>query len=149
MNILRRSIGTGKMTVEWCSADISVSVWSMRSWRVVGVAAITLPASASFSAAWYSPSAWIPFARRSRPAPPPRGRPPLPPPLALRLGLAGDDPDHLRGQTHVAHLHDGHLNAPGLRRLVDDLLQPLVDLLPLAEQLVEVRLSEDAAQGGL
>src|SRR3990172_7505107 len=120
MNMLRRSIGTGKMTVEWCSADISVSVWSMRSWRVVGVAAITLPASASFSAAWYSPSAWITFARRSRsasawrglargggggggglllagprrfagPLVPARGGHPLPPPFALRLGLAGDD----------------------------------------------------------
>jgi hypothetical protein len=56
----------------------------------------------------------------------------LGPALPLGLRLAGHGADHLRGQSHVAHLDDGHLDSPGLGGLVDDLLQLLVELLALA-----------------
>ncbi len=70
----------------------------------------------------------------------------LGPPLALGLGLAGDRPLHLFGDLDVLDLDRGHLHAPGLGRLVDDLLQLLVEPLALGEQLVELGLAEHRAQ---
>jgi len=57
---------------------------------------MTAAAIASFSAARYSPSAWMTFARRSR----------------IGLGLPGDRPDHLLGQFHLLYLDQGDLHAP-------------------------------------
>ena len=70
-------------------------------------------------------------------------------PLALGLGLAGDRPLHLFGDLDVLDLDRGHLHAPGLGRLVDDLLQLFVEPLALGEQLVELGLAEHRAQRGL
>ena len=70
----------------------------------------------------------------------------LGPPLALGLGLAGDRALHLLGDFDVLDLDRGHLHAPGLGRLVDDLLQLFVESLALGEQLVELGLAEHRAQ---
>ena len=73
----------------------------------------------------------------------------LGPPLAFGLGLGGHGPAHRLGQLDVLDLDQGDLDAPGVGELVDDLLEPLVDLVALDQQLVQVDLAEDAAQGGL
>ena len=62
----------------------------------------------------------------------------LGPLLALGLGLAGHGPLHRVGQLHVLDLDDADLDAPRLCLLVDDLLEPLVDLVAVDEQLVQV-----------
>jgi len=66
----------------------------------------------------------------------------LGPLLALCLGLAGNGPLHGLGQLHVLHLHRADLDAPRLGLLVDDLLEVLVDALPLRKQVVEAVLTE-------
>jgi hypothetical protein len=79
-------------------------------------------------AAWYSPSAAITLARRSRSASAwPRHRAP-----------------HLLGQVDVLHRHLHDLDAPRIGVLVDDRLQVRVDLLALGEELVELGLAAHA-----
>ena len=56
-------------------------------------------------------------------------------PLAFGLGLARDGADHLLGQIHLLHFHHGHLHAPRRGVLVQDGLQPHVELFALAEQV--------------
>ena len=73
----------------------------------------------------------------------------LGPLLALRLGLLGHGPLHLLGQVHGLDGHLGDLHAPGVRVLVDDLLEHGRQALALGEELVEVGLPQDAAQRGL
>ena len=55
-------------------------------------------------------------------------------PLAFRLGLPRDGADHLLGQIHLLHFHHGHLHAPRRGVLVENGLQPHVELLALAQQ---------------
>lgn len=62
------SSGSGKTIVEPGLLLISVSAWSVRNCSVTGLGSITAAASASFAAAWNSPSALITFARRLRSA---------------------------------------------------------------------------------
>ncbi len=66
--------------------------------------------------------------------------------LALGLCLARHRPLHVGGDLDVLHLDDADLDAPGRRRLVDDPLQDLVDLVALGEQLVEHVLTEHRPQ---
>src|SRR5262249_9627658 len=70
-------------------------------------------------------------------------------PLALRFRLAGDGPLHLFGNVDLFDLDLGALDAPGLGVLVEDDLELGVHLFPLRENLVELELADDAAQGGL
>src|SRR5471032_1430610 len=70
-------------------------------------------------------------------------------PLALRFGLPGHRALHLRRQVELLHFHGSDLDAPGLGVLIEDLLQLLVDLLPLREQVVEVELAQSRTQGRL
>lgn len=67
-------------------------------------------------------------------------------PVALGLGLTGHRAPHDLGQFDVFDLDEGHLDAPRVGDVVDDALQPLVDLVPVDQQLVEIDLTEDAAQ---
>jgi len=64
-----RSMGTGKIVVEFFSEATSVNVCKNRSCSAVGCFSITSAACAA-SGGWNSPSAWITFARRSRSASP-------------------------------------------------------------------------------
>src|SRR5438046_2619505 len=66
-------------------------------------------------------------------------------PLALGLGLLGHRALHVLGQVDLLDLHGRDLDAPGLRVLVDDALELLVDLVPRREEVVELDLAEDAA----
>ncbi len=70
-------------------------------------------------------------------------------PLALRLGLAAHGTAHGFGQLDVLDLDQRDLDAPWVGEVVDDLLELLVDLVALDQQVVELDLAEDAAQGGL
>jgi hypothetical protein len=65
--------------------------------------------------------------------------------VSLGLGLAGHGPSHRVGQFHVLDLDQGDLDPPGVGQVIDDALQPLVDLVPVDQQLVQVDLAEDAA----
>ena len=69
--------------------------------------------------------------------------------LALGLGLAGHGALHALRDADVLDLDRGHLHAPRLGLLVDDLLQALVELLALGQQRVEVGPAEHRAQRGL
>jgi hypothetical protein len=73
----------------------------------------------------------------------------LGPSVAFGLGLAGHRAPHRLGQFDVLDLHHRDLDAPGVGDVVDDLLEPLVDLVAFDQELVEIDLAEDAAQGGL
>ena len=66
--------------------------------------------------------------------------------LALGLRLLRHGALHLGRQVDLLHLDQRDLDAPGLRVLVDDLLEARVQLLALGEQLVERRLAEHAPQ---
>jgi hypothetical protein len=67
-------------------------------------------------------------------------------PLALGLGRAGHRALHGLRDLDVLDLDHRHLHAPGLGLVVDDLLQVLVEALPLGQQLVEVGPSQYRAQ---
>ena len=66
----------------------------------------------------------------------------LGPLLALGLGLPRHRPLHRLRQLDILDLDHADLDAPRLGLLVDDHLQLLVDLLALAQQLIQVRLAE-------
>ena len=70
-------------------------------------------------------------------------------PLTFRFGLLGDYALHLLGKVHVFHLDRRDLHAPGLCLLVKDELELAVKLFPLGQQIIELTLAEDAAEGGL
>src|SRR5882672_8230492 len=65
-------------------------------------------------------------------------------PLALGLGLARDRPLHFLRQVDVLHLDGAHLDPPRLGVAVNHQLQLLVDLVPVREQLIQLRLAERA-----
>ena len=58
--------------------------------------------------------------------------------LTLGFRLAGHGALHGIGQFYVFYLNDADLDAPGLRLLVDNLLEFLIDLVAMDEQLVQV-----------
>jgi hypothetical protein len=70
-------------------------------------------------------------------------------PVALGLGLAEHRASHGLGQLDVLDLDEGDLDAPGVGDVVDDPLEPLVHLVQVDQQLRQVDLAEDAAQGHL
>ena len=57
------------------------------------------------------------------------------------LGLARHRALHVLGQIDVFHLDRRHLDAPGLRVLIEDLLQLLIQPIALRQQVVERRLA--------
>src|SRR3954470_20449528 len=74
------------------------------------------------------------------------GRDDLGAPLALGLRLARHRPLHLGREVDRLHLDGADLDAPGLGMEVEDLLQLLVDLLPLGEEIVELQLPEGGSE---
>src|SRR6185369_16212425 len=68
INAFMSSIGSGKMIVEFFSAEISVNVCMYRSCNVTGFSDMTIAASASLAEASSSPEAWMILARFSRSA---------------------------------------------------------------------------------
>ena len=60
-----RSMGTGRMMVEFWLTAISPIVWKSLSCNAVGLSSLSA-ACLRRSEAWYSPSAAMIFARRSR-----------------------------------------------------------------------------------
>src|SRR5215203_3719518 len=73
----------------------------------------------------------------------------LRPTLPLALGLPGHRPLHLRRDLYVLHLNHADLYPPGIGLPVYDPLQLFVYGFPVGQEVVEVLLAEDAAQGGL
>src|SRR5215211_77131 len=73
----------------------------------------------------------------------------LGPTLPLALGLASHRPLHILRDLYVLDLDHADLDPPGLRLLVDDLLELLVYSFPVGKQVVETLLTEDAPQGRL
>jgi hypothetical protein len=70
-------------------------------------------------------------------------------PVTLRLSLTRHGATHGLGQLDVLDLDEGDLDTPRIGDVVDDALKPLVDLVPVDQQFVQVDLDEDAAQLGL
>ena len=64
----------------------------------------------------------------------------LGPPFAFRFGLLGHRTLHAFRQLKILQLHHRHLDAPGLGLLIDNLLQAVIDLLPLRKQLIQIGL---------
>src|SRR6266567_2595526 len=73
----------------------------------------------------------------------------LRPLLALGLGLLGHGALHGARQLDVLDLDASHLDAPWLGLVVDDLLQLLVDDVPLRQQLVNGGLAQHRPKRGL
>ena len=69
--------------------------------------------------------------------------------LAFGLSLARDRADHLVGKIHLFHLDQSYLYAPRPSVLIERGLQLHVELLALAQQLVQFHLAQYAAQTGL
>ena len=69
--------------------------------------------------------------------------------LAFRLRLPADGALHLLRDIDLLDFHLRYLNTPGLGILVKDHLQLAVYLFALGEDLVELKLPDDAAQRGL
>src|SRR2546428_502846 len=67
-------------------------------------------------------------------------------PLAFGLGLPRHGPLHLLGQVHLLDLDFGHFDAPLLRVLVQNRLQPGVELFALRKQVIEFDLAQDRPQ---
>ena len=91
------------------------------------------PPRSAFPAACSSPSAWITLARRSRSA-------------SACLAIARII---WSGKSTFLTSTACNLDAPGLRLLVEGLLNACVQLLPLAEQLIEVGLAKNRPQARL
>ena len=66
--------------------------------------------------------------------------------LALGLGLAGHRPLHVLRQIDVLHLDRRDLDAPRIGLVIEDVLQLLVQPIARGQQVVELGLSEHAAQ---
>ena len=58
--------------------------------------------------------------------------------VPLGLHLAGHRLDKVARRVDVLDLDPGHLDAPGHGRLVDDAQQPVVDLVALGQEVVEL-----------
>src|ERR1700683_2915121 len=69
--------------------------------------------------------------------------------IALGVGVAGEGADHLIGEIHLLDLDHGYFHAPGSGVLIESGLKFHIELLALAEQLIELDFAEHAAQGGL
>jgi hypothetical protein len=69
--------------------------------------------------------------------------------LPFSLRLLCHRPLHRLWQLDVAAFALGHLDTPGACLLVDHFLQALVDTIALGQQMIEIRLAENAAQRGL
>ncbi len=69
--------------------------------------------------------------------------------LALGLGLLGHRALHLLRQIDVLDLDRADLHAPGIRSPVELALKLVIDALSVGEQMIELALTADAAQGGL
>src|SRR5712692_5193755 len=67
-------------------------------------------------------------------------------PLALGLGLRRDRPLHILRQVDILELDQRDLDPPGLRLRVDNLLYLGVELLALAQEIVEFRLAADRSE---
>ena len=55
----------------------------------------------------------------------------------FRLGLARHRALHVLRQIDVLHLDGRHLDSPWLRMLIEDLLQLLIQAVPLRQQVIE------------
>ena len=69
--------------------------------------------------------------------------------LALGLGLRRDRALHILREIDIFQLDERDLHAPRLGLRIDDFLDARVELVALAEQLVELGLAADGAQRGL
>ena len=69
----------------------------------------------------------------------------LGPLLALGLSLAGHGPLHRLREFEVAYLDACHFHSPRACLDIDDLLELGVDLVSLGQQVIQIRLAEDAA----
>src|ERR1039457_6369729 len=117
------SSGRGKTIIVFFSVPISTKVWRYRNWMAAGCFWITSAAMASFSDAEYSPSAWMILARHSA--------------------------NHRLRQIHLLDFHHGHFHTPRRCVLVENGLQPDVQLFALAQQFVQLHFAQHAAQRGL
>ena len=52
------------------------------------------------------------------------------------------------GRNDVFELHPGHLDAPGIRGLVQHLPHPAIDDLPGGQCLIQIQIADDVSQGG-
>jgi hypothetical protein len=68
--------------------------------------------------------------------------------LALGLHLPAHGVDDVSGRTNVLDLHPGDLDPPGRRCVVDDAQQARIDLVALAQRLVEIHRAHDGAKIG-
>jgi regulator of protease activity HflC (stomatin/prohibitin superfamily) len=69
--------------------------------------------------------------------------------LAFRLGLGRNRPLHLLWQVDLLDLDLGDFDAPTLRLLVENRLEPHVQLLPLRQEIVQLDFAEHRTQAGL
>ena len=132
-NGANRSIGTGKIVVEFRSEPTSISVWRKRSWIAVG-----LPADRRGSLRKLVGGLELAL-----------GGDDLRAPLALGLGLARHRPLHRLRDLDVLDLDRRDLDAPRLGLLVDDPLQLVVQAVALREQRVQLGAAEHGAQSRL
>ena len=73
----------------------------------------------------------------------------LRPLLPLRLGLLRDGSLHFGRQVDVLDLDHGNLDPPGIGVLVQDLLELVIESLPLTQEVIQLHLPQDRAQRGL
>ena len=94
----------------------------------------------SFTAAWYSPSAAMIFARRSRSASAS---------FAIARCIFSGSTLHIFGQYNVFNLDRRYLCAPRLRVPVDHILDLQVDARGVREKLIEAKSPDDIAPSRL
>src|ERR1700678_595880 len=70
-------------------------------------------------------------------------------PVALGLRLPADGPNHLFRKIYLLHLNHGHLHAPGSGMRIQHRLETEIQLFALAEQFIQLYLTEGATQRGL
>ena len=66
--------------------------------------------------------------------------------LALGLGLPRHRALHVLRQIDVLHFDGRHLDPPGIGALIEDLLQLLIEVVPLRQQIIQIDLAQHAAQ---